>query len=344
MDEPQFVPPSGEPRSTEPPGSGVPAAGVSGSAPPQPAPPAAVYAAPVGVQSPIPVGASMPRRSRPWLIPLVVAGGLGMLALAGLVIVAVISATPAVVAGFVEGYQGPEEPTASPPSEQPLVDGEPGSPVAVEPLACQDCFDQYAIEFVSPLQGAYVAVGLPVRHANDSGRISVVADQRAWIDYWAEDRGTPDSCYFTYTSPPLPFTPDDPGPASDEWVYYAPSHSDADDLYTLRETSRTFATSDDAASHMLRLADAIDGCQEYSLPTSGYAAVVTPAPAMGVPDDVAAYGWVEDAGDIRYYAVDLQHGNVIVRISLFSNALGPSEVEFREFVETYAIALGDLEP
>jgi hypothetical protein len=173
--------------------------------------------------------------------------------------------------------------------------------------------------------------------------VPVFTDQREHVGWWEDDGGSPDECFFAYTAPPLHFEPERDGIANSDQVFYASSHSNAGGDYWLTEASRIFVTHSAASEHMLQLVDAVDGCPEYSLTGAGYAAEVTPAPAFEVPVDVAAYGWVETGGVSRFYAVDVQRGNIITRLSLFSNSQGPSEQQFRAFVEEYAQALGALE-
>lgn len=81
-----------------------------------------------------------------------------------------------------------------------------------------------------------------------------------------------------------------------------------------------------------------------SYPRSGFAARVAAAPALRLPDSVAAYGWTESNDYSRVYAVDLQRGNLVARVTLTTDGSGPTETEFRVLAEEYAVLLAGLEP
>jgi hypothetical protein len=333
-----------EPGPFTPPG---PRVTPSAPAPPPGVPPTAVPAptlppptgAPIGVMQ-LPSVPPPPRR-RPWLIPVIIGGCLLLVALiAGVAVVAVGLATWAgnVPSALTPDDREPEDLTAP----DDLVEGEPGDPVASEPLDCVTCFASDDVVEIDLPRDAYVRLGLPVDDRQPF-EVPMFTDQRDHVEWWEDDGGSPDECFFAYTGPPLLFEPEADGIANSDQILYASSHSDAAGDFWLTEASRIFVTHDAASAHMLELEAAIDGCPDYSLSGAGYAAEVTPAPAFEVPADVAAYGWVETGGVSRYYAVDVQRGNIITRLSLFSNSQGPSEQQFRAFVEEYAEALGDLE-
>lgn len=302
--------------------------------------------APIG-SSPLPSVPSLPagpppsRRPR-WLIPVIVGGSMLLIGLiAGVAVVAVQLATwvsdrPVVAAPPAAGGPG----QAGEPDD--LVGGEPGDPVASEPFDCVTCFASEDVARIEVPSGAYARLGLPVVEGKPF-EIAMFDDQRDYVDWWEDDGGSPEHCYFTYTQPPLLFEPERDGIANSDLIRYAPARSDADGAYSLGDASRIFVTHTAASAHMVELEAAVLGCTEYALTGAGYAAEVTPAPAFEVPADVAAYGWVETAGVSRYYAADVQRGNVITRLSLFSDSQGPSEQQFRTIVEEYARALAALE-
>lgn len=272
---------------------------------------------------------------------MIIGGSLLVIGLiAGVAVVAVGLATwVGDLPGSVSSGGDPDE-LASP---DDLVEGEPGDPVASEPLDCVTCFASDDVIRIDVPNGAYVRLGLPIDDRQPF-EVPMFTDQREHVDWWEEDGGSPAECFFAYTGPPLLFEPVRDGIANSDQILYASSHSDAAGDFWITEASRIFVTHSAATDHMQQLVEAIDGCPTYSLTGAGYAAEVTPAPAFAVPSDVAAYGWVESAGLSRFYAADVQRGNVVTRLSLFSNSQGPSEQEFRAFVEEYAQALADLEP
>jgi hypothetical protein len=327
-----------EPGPFIPPGGPVP--------PPPPPPPTGApisivptNVVPTGVVPMTPV--PPPPRRRRWLIPVILGGSLLLAGLiAGVAVVAVQLATWASDLPTTSPPDGPGSDELLPPDD--LVEGDPGDPVAGEPLDCVTCFAPDDVRQIEVPDAAYARLGLPVDDRQPF-EVPMFTDQRDYVGWWEDDGGSPDECYFAYTQAPLLFAPERDGIANSDQIVYASSHSDPDGVYWLAEGSRVFVTNAAASAHMLELEAAVDGCLAYSLTGAGYAAEVTAAPAFEVPRDVAAYGWVETAGLSRYYAVDVQRGNVVTRLSLFSNSQGPSELQFREFVERYAQALADLE-
>jgi hypothetical protein len=350
MTEPgPFAPPGGHappPASTPPvPPPPVPPPPVAPTLPPPTGAPISVVPADAGSASAGPAGvvpiAAAPRRRRRWLLPVILGGSLLLAGLiAGVAIVAVQLATWAseLPTALPPGGSDPDE--LRPPDD--LVEGEPGDPVASEPLDCVTCFASDDVRDIDVPHRAYVTLGLPVDDRQPF-EVPMFTDQRDAVGWWEEDGGSPDECYFAYTQPPLLFVPERDGIANSDLILYASSHSDPESAYWLTEASRIFTTHSAASAHMLELETAVDGCPAYSLTGAGYAAEVTPAPAFDVPADVAAYGWVETAGLSRFYAADVQRGNVVTRLSLLSDSQGPSEQQFRAFVEEYARALGALE-
>lgn len=298
--------------------------------------------APIGVPTYPAVPPPPPPRRRRWLIPVIVGGTLLFASLiVGVAVVAAQLATWASDLPVTSPPSGDAEP-GDPTEPEDLVEGEPGDPVASEPLDCATCFAAHDLDNLAIPGGAYVRLGLPVEEGQ-AFELPMFSDQRDYSDWWTDDGGSPDSCYFTYTQPPLLFEPGLAGDGTSDVVRYATAHYDADGAYGLGEASRVFLTSSAASTHMQDLATAVAGCTEYSLIGAGYAAEVTPAPAFDVPADVAAYGWVETAGLSRFYAADVQRGNVVTRLTLLSDSAGPSEQQFRVFVEEYARALAALD-
>jgi hypothetical protein len=296
--------------------------------------------APIGVVQ-LPSLPPPPRRRR-WLIPVIIGGSLLLAGLiTGVAFLAISLATWAGNAPSALSPDGREPEELSAPDE--LVEGDPGDPVASDPLDCVACFATADVYRIDVPDGAYARLGLPVDDRQPFD-VPLFTDQRQHVEWWEDDGGSPDPCFFAYTAPPLLFEPDHDVIMTSDQIVYAASHSAAGGDYRLTEASRVFVTNSTASAYVPQLEEAVDGCPEYSLTGAGYAAEVTPAPAFEVPDDVAAYGWVETAGLSRFYAADVQRGNIITRLSLFSDSRGPSEQQFRALVEEYAQALADLEP
>lgn len=329
-----FTPPGGAPPSRT--GDPVP-----------PVPPAPVLPAPTGqpIGATYPVMMPPPPPRRPWLIPVIIVGALAFVGL----IVGVAAVAIQLATSFAE--QDPFPAPDSAPDSEPigelddLLEGDPGSPVAVDPLDCDICFgidDARTLELPAE---AYAEVGLP----NTDGEVyetSAGDDQIDQTKWWKGDGGTPDTCYFAYPSAPLFLAP---GPAGDptaeaDRVYYPEWHHDDEEYYYLTEGIRVFADSAAATTYLAELETAIAGCPDYSYSESGWFSLVTATPALELPDSVAAYGWAESGALNRFYGVDLQRGNLVARLTLTSDPGGPTETEFRHLVEAYAALLAELEP
>lgn len=312
------------------------------SAPSHPAPPLPPPAgAPIGAVPSFPP-MPPPPPSRPWLIPVIIGSVLAAVVLiAGVVFAAVQIANlsrPAAVDAVDDDDPGSSRP-------DPLLEGDPGSPVAEEPLPCGACFGLADARDIELPEASYEALGLPV--SDESTYETTVGDEQTLnTKWWRSDGGTPEECYYGYPNAPLFFTSDehdDPG-ANTDTIYYPEWHSDEDEYYYFTEAVRVFDDSTLATAYLAGIEAAIAGCPSLAFPESGYSAKVSAAPALDLPASVATYGWVESGGDGRYYAFDLQRGNLVARLTLGSDGLGPSEQEFRALVEEYAALLAELEP
>ena len=275
---------------------------------------------------------SMPPRRRPWL-PWVIVGG--CIALVGLFALFVI-----VVVNLIAG--------ARPLAGDALVAGEPGLPIAEEPLECADeCFGADNIPFTQPSTGALLALGLDVTTYEWGTFDPMTAGElhRGNIPGWIDMEGYPDSCFFVPGNTPTSFTDSDD--STDE-VQYTGTNSSVDKLNTLEQSVRFFQDSASAEAYLSELATNILDCDlvEYGSGQDYYSAEVTPAPLLDLPPSVAAAGWVR-TGDVgqrwRSYVIDLQRGNMVVRTRLLTDG-SVSEAEYRNLVRTLANQLELLEP
>jgi hypothetical protein len=190
----------------------------------------------------------------------------------------------------------------------------------------------------------YRAIGLT--RADGQMFSATVADETLQAEAnWGQSGGSPVECQFTIEQAPLGTTfAERSASTDDDRVHYPSWHSDADQVYWLTEGVRLFDDSAAATSYLADLQTAISVCPSYAMPGSGWAASVTASEALDVPPSVAAYGWVEVGGIARFYAVDLQRGNLVLRLTLSSGPEGPSEDDFRAFAESYARLLAAMEP
>jgi len=288
-------------------------------------------------------------RSRPrWLLPVAILGATVLLAgLVGGAAVLLAWMAPRIL----ETVAGPpsvgdEEDWADYPLAEDLLEGDPGSPLADSPLDCTGCFtaaDAKAIQLDDALYeqlGLTEGVGVP--HSLRLARV-----QAETIDQWRADGVAPDTCYFVWGFAPVPMTPDEidrDDPSFIQTVVTKPDRSDPSGYYWARSSIRVFADSAGAVTHMTGLDDAIDGCHEMTWAT-GESTVLSAAPALDLPADVAGYTWAEDTEGVwRFYGADLQRGNLVVRLTMNSDGYGATEGEFRAYVEEFARQLSAATP
>ncbi len=215
---------------------------------------------------------------------------------------------------------------------------------AVDPLDCDDDCLGGSVRSLAFDPAEYDAVGLDEQYGVDPPYGTV--ESHGWnLDSWAEAGGEPDECFFTISTTPHAFGADDVGIAVDDEVWslgWAGRSSGTN----VSQTVRVFAHSDGAVNFMARMEQRIAGCDDYRLVEQYYSATVGPLDGLELPDDVAAVGWIESgigtARNSGYYSVDLQRGNLVERISLYSDGREPGEEWFRDLVERAAVALSEL--
>jgi hypothetical protein len=231
--------------------------------------------------------------------------------------------------------------------EDPLVSGDEASPVAVEPMECGGCFTEIYLESTLIDRKELVAVGLTETLEPWSPNTAHYDSEATWFkNSWHDAKGDPDECFVTYAAAPLSFL--EPGVVHDDnsLISYTGSYSDSDEWSLLSQSVRLFEADQEAVDYMAVLSDSIDSCTHYQ---SGerdtyWQADVTPAPALNLPPSVAGIGWVElTDGYDRFYCVDLQRGNLVLRTGLYTYD-EISEAEFRALIEHVAVQLAALAP
>lgn len=315
---PILPPPVGEPRP---------------HVPPQPAPHPGYGVPPTYGYVPPP-----PPRRPAWLIPVIAGAVVLVLGIGALVVGAVVFFTT------VSRTAAGNDPVtvAGPPA--PPATGDPGSPVAADPLDCVGCFTPRDAARLRLAPLVYLDLGLDY---DDGAPYSTTVGEELdlSVDGWQDVGGDPAECFFAFPQSPIAHTPDGrTAEGDDDHLHYPSWHFDETETYWLTEGVRLFDDSDAATAYMAGLETAVDGCDTYSLPDNGWIARLEAAPALDLPASVAAYGWVETGGYNRYYVFDLQRGNLVLRVALGSDGVGPTEAEFRAFAESYADLLGQLEP
>lgn len=347
-DQPPFVPPD---------------APLSPSPSPSPAPSADSPAAPV---LPPPTGAprlgsSPPTdtsrvRARRLRVSLLV--GAGLLA-AGLLFGATVVAfsiltdllgpgqSPTASGDSDTGTDADEDPDASGPGDggdDPEAPGSGQTPVAVTPLDCDSCFGARHVGETIPTDALLEDLGLSIPFGSwgDYPPYLAGAEFDFQVAAWVRDGGSDDACFFTY-----PATPVGPGAVDvgspDDLVEYLGSFTDAKSINSVAQSVRIFSTSATASAYLTALDAAIPQCGSYRL-SSGWEPSVAPTPRFTLPDDVAAVGFVESMGPDALHVVNLQRGNLIVHVTLWTGRGGPTASDFRAYVEGLAVQIGEIEP
>lgn len=227
----------------------------------------------------------------------------------------------------------------------PLVEGEPGQPLAVDPLDCEgQCFTAASVGGATSRLQAFRDLGVPtIIDSWGSWESSDAATEYETVAFdWRRSDVEPEECFFTYFGTPV--TADlgeDPKPNDLDLIEFTGTQGSADGDTTLWQSVRVFDTSDSAVAHMSALSKQTQRCGEYSGPEVP-ATSVTAAAAIAVPDSVAAIGWTESSMMSRYYVYDVQRGNLVVRSILSTWGGQASEEDFRSFVEELASDIGTL--
>lgn len=335
--------------NAQPPAPPIPP--VSPEFPPPTAPAAAapvaptISAQPASYPAPVPVPESKPGRTTALVIAIVV----GIIVVIGGLGTAIFFVAQSAISTLESA--APELPDADDPATgtielRPLVEGDTADPVASEPLECADaCFSPGVLSLAVPSRDAVQELGLPVVE-NPLGIDTVSPDteytntSRTWVD----GEGEPEECFFTYLSVPIAATLGDRPATSTDPIDFLSYANSADEYSYLSMSSRLFSNSAAGNAHMAGVHALVPGCDEYDIGTGQnfWTADVTPLPALNLPSSVAATGWVEDGPFGRYYVIDLQRGNLVVRSTLGTDG-AVTEERFRSFIEDYAVQLSELE-
>lgn len=237
--------------------------------------------------------------------------------------------------GFLPGAEG-----------DPLVTGDEASPLADEPMDCGGCFSDPYLQSMVIDRSELLALKLTeTDYAWDPTPYAYESEATYYANSWHDSAGAPDSCYATFPSAPVAREPEGRVERDGSSIYYLGDYSDEEAWSTLSQSARLFTSDEEAVEFMTTVQSLVGGCSHYASSVSGtsWEADVTPAPALSVPSSVAAVGWVEVAPFSRFYAFDVQRGNLVVRTTL-TTADEISELEFRSLVEHVALQLESLTP
>jgi len=254
---------------------------------------------------------------------------IGVTVVVGLLVAAVFS-----VGNLISSMRDGATAAPTPASSDPVVAG--------APLDCDDCFTAEQWRDTVPADDAYRVLGVDVVNDDTAFNTTVSAEQRRQSSFWHSDGGTPEACYVTYPdapiSEPVDTLPD--GPA--QTLHFDDSRTDSDEFSLVTHAVRVFPSSDAAAAHLETLRSALTGCTGYAL-DSGWEATVSPVEVpFGAGVDGA--GWTEVGAGGIYRAYDLQYGNFVVRATLWTDEIGPDEIEWQTYLQRVAAELASLQP
>ncbi len=228
----------------------------------------------------------------------------------------------------------------------PLVTGEPSEPVAVAPDECPTtCFSGASVGQLVIDDKEFEALGVPtlVNAFGSYPESSPQAEFSYTFTTWTENDGTPAECFFTFFGAPVSLALDSTPEVSTDTIHYLEYRTSKDEYSGLNQSVRVFADSAGASAHMAAVHSGAATCSHYEVGKGRdfWEADVTPLPALDVPNNVAATGWVESSDWSRYYVVDLQRGNLVMRTTLTTDG-AITEEAFRAFIEERASELATL--
>jgi hypothetical protein len=318
---------------------------------------------PAGADAPA-VSPAAPATPAPWsagrraaLVIGIVAAVLGILTGAIVGAVSLASVVAQQVGGITDAGVEPAPAPVPEPSEDDLRDpvtpddlaeGAPGPLVPLEPTECpDDCFTADVLEELVPDYRLYLDADLSVvvdvlgDYTPQPVSKDVVLSERLWKD----EGGEPDACFFTYLSTPIAVELDSEVRSIDDRTWYLTSRETADKYGVITTSARIFPDTAAASAHLSEVSRLVAGCPEYEVGRAEtyWTAELTPAPALDLPPTVAAAGWVEDSPFGRFYVIDLQRGNLVVRTGLYTDGLITQE-QSNDFSEKLALVLAEVDP
>lgn len=314
--------------------------------------PVAPAAPPVGPATPAPWSAG--RRAA--LVIGIVAAVFGILTGAIVGAVSLASVVAQQVGGITDGVaepapttdpDTPDDELRDPVTPEPLADGSPGPLLPEVATECPgDCFTTDILEELVPVESVYdgtdLTVVVDVLGDYDPQPVSkdIVLSERLWKD----EGGEPAACFFTYFGTPIAAELDG-DVRSDDRTWYLTTRESPDKYGIMTTSARLFPDTAAASAHLADLSRLVAACEEYEVgsSTTYWTAEVSLAPAIDLPPTVAAAGWVEDSPFGRYYVVDIQRGNLVVRNALYTDGL-ITQSQSDELIQRLATMLAQVDP
>jgi hypothetical protein len=281
-------------------------------------------------------------RPRRWIIPVVIAI---VVAVGGAVYGVIALATA--VAGVV-AQSAMNDPTSV--WEPAPIVGDPGSPVATEPVDCPtDCYAPASVARFVPTPRSLKELGLPNVTAPYGYYAAMSASEYydAIEDQWEGGGGQPEECFFANSEAPVASVRGGPDAAGQDSIYFLGTYED-DYSNWLSLNVRLFEDSRSAEAFTTDLSKMVEHCTTYSIDYGQgvYSATLRPIPDLGVPASMGVTGWIErdPAGAGGFvYVVQLQRSNAVVQSTLVSDE-SITEAQFRRFMNWFAAQIAAVAP
>lgn len=226
-----------------------------------------------------------------------------------------------------------------------LAQGEPGEPTAVAPTECPSgCFDESSAEAAILEDAVFedwgdLALFKHVWKMTGDRTTADLAHADAWED-WNGVGYSPDECFVTWNE--MPIVEAETAQPTADFVAPLTEHSSDDYSFTeLTQSVRLFEDSRTAEQYMLTLDAGLEECTRYHDPNGYPTDAVTREPGLHPPDSVAAVGFVRNQAGIRFYVMDVQRGNMVIRSVAYSDG-GIDDTRFRQLMMKQATLLGEL--
>ncbi|NYF11268.1 hypothetical protein HDC94_002424 [Leifsonia sp. AK011] len=276
-----------------------------------------------------------------WVIPVLALGaivGVSML-------LALFFGVVSVVDALSPSRGANEAATAQDDGGQPLVQGTASASEAESPIVCPDeCYDSQSVRLLTMGDADFRKLGVAelAEVPPNFTPITVGSVYDRENEDWTSSEGSPDNCFFFQASAAYGSVMDAALSSDDDEVYYLGTHT-GDRAAFADQSVRLFDSTEAASAYLAELQETIDGCSRVEIGPRDdrFTAAITPAPALDVPETIAAVGWVHTADPgtrWRAYVFDLQAANAVVRIRLVTDG-AISEKRFRTAVETYMFQL-----
>lgn len=270
----------------------------------------------------------------------------GVLVAAGLVYGVIALATAA--ADFLSRTVA-DDPSSVWEPPDPIV-GDPGSPVAREPVDCPgDCYTGASVAGFVPTTRSLEELGLPNVTAPYGYYATISASEfyDSLEDQWDSGGGQPEACFFAISDAPVSTVRGGPDAAGEDSVYFLGTYED-DNANWLNLDVRLFEDSRSAEAFTIALSEQVERCDEYSVDygQGPYTAALRPLPDLGVPASIGVAGWVErdPAGGAGFiYVAELQRSNAVIQCT-FASDESITEAQFRRFLNWFAAQVAAVQP